>query len=104
MSDQQLDEQVIEREETDEETTEPKKYKVVFLNDDYTTMEFVVRVLQQIYRKSSAEATEIMLKIHNRGRGVAGIYSREIAETKVRQTISLAREEGHPLQVTIEPE
>lgn len=86
------------------QTKKPKRFKVVFLNDDYTTMEFVVNVLETIFHRSPAEAAAIMLRIHNNGSGVAGVYSREVAETKVEQTIGLARREGHPLMLTMEPE
>ena len=102
LSHQQLEEEVVTKQE--EETEEPNRFKVIFHNDDYTTMEFVVRVLQKIYRKSSAEATEIMLRVHQTGTAVAGIYAKQIAETKVEQTLKWAREEGHPLMVTMEPE
>lgn len=106
LSHQELEEGVVtdETQEEEEETEDPKKYKVLFHNDDYTTMEFVVRVLKRIFHKSKSEATEIMLKVHNSGSGVAGVYSKQIAETKVEQTIKWAREEGHPLMVTMEPE
>jgi len=106
LSQQELEEQVVteQDQEEEEQTEEPKKFKVLFHNDDYTTMEFVVRVLEQIFRKSKSEATKIMLKVHHTGSGVAGVYSKQIAETKVEQTIKWAREEGHPLMVTMEPE
>lgn len=87
-----------------ERTKRPRRYKVIFHNDDYTTMEFVVRVLESIFHKSPAEATQVMLKIHKDGSGVAGVYTREVAETKREQTLQWAREEQHPLMLTIEPE
>ena len=89
---------------TRERTEEPKKFKVILLNDDYTSMEFVVWVLMNVFRHSQAAATRIMLHIHNSGTGVAGIYSREVAETRVAQVHEVAREAGHPLQCTMEPE
>lgn len=82
----------------------PRLYKVIFLNDDYTTMEFVVRVLELIFRKSAAEAAAIMLNVHNKGAGVAGVYTKEIAETKIEKTAEWASQEGHPLVLTMEPE
>lgn len=89
---------------TRERTEEPKKFKVLLLNDDYTSMEFVVWVLMTIFRHSQAGATRIMLHIHNSGVGVAGIYSREVAETRIAQVHEVAKEAGHPLQCTMEPE
>lgn len=82
----------------------PRKYKVLLLNDDYTSMEFVVYVLQTVFRHSQAGATRVMLHIHRNGVGVAGIYTREIAETRVAQVKQMASEAGHPLQCTMEPE
>jgi len=82
----------------------PPMYKVVFHNDNYTPMEFVVYVLETVFRHSTAAATRVMIRIHQSGVGVAGVYSREVAETKLEKTLSLAAEHGHPLQVTMEPE
>ena len=82
----------------------PKMYKVVLLNDDYTTMEFVIEVLMDVFNKSETEAITIMLNVHRQGKGVAGIYSLDIAQTKVKIVKDLARERQHPLQLTIETE
>lgn len=84
------------------ETKEPTLYSVVLLNDDYTPMQFVVDVLEEVFQKSPAEAYRIMMQVHLDGRGVAGIYPWEVAETKVDVLLSRARAEGHPLQATIE--
>ena len=85
-------------------TKKPSMYKVLMLNDDYTPMEFVVDVLQNIFQKNREEATRIMLHVHQKGVGVCGVYTYEIAETKVAQTMDLAKEADHPLQVTLEPD
>lgn len=85
-------------------TKKPPMYKVLLHNDDYTTMEFVVMVLRRVFRHSQASATRVMLHIHNNGVGVAGIYTREVAETRIQQVHNLAAEWGHPLQCTMEPE
>lgn len=82
----------------------PKKYKCVMLNDDYTPMDFVVAVLETVFRKSPAEATRLMLDVHNKGRGIAGVYSREIAETKCAQAKHYAVAAGYPFLVDMEPE
>lgn len=82
----------------------PKKYKVLIHNDDYTTMEFVVYVLQKIFHKNMDEAQAIMFKVHNEGVGVCGVYSFEIAESKSSKVLREAKENGHPLKCSIEPE
>jgi len=82
----------------------PKKFKVVFYNDDFTPMEFVVQVLQQVFHHPAESAHTIMLNVHNKGRGVAGVYSKEIAETKTHMVNETARGYGHPLQAEFEPE
>jgi ATP-dependent Clp protease adaptor protein ClpS len=91
-------------EETKPVTKKPSMYRVLMLNDDYTPMEFVVMVLERFFSKSSDEAVTIMLHVHQKGVGVCGVYSYEIAETKVDQVMDLARENHHPLQCTLEKE
>ena len=81
-----------------------RRFKVLLHNDDYTTMEFVVRVLTQFFRKSETEATQIMLSVHHKGAGVAGVYPRDVAETKVAEVMDYAKENGMPLLLTSEPE
>ncbi|MBB42954.1 MAG: ATP-dependent Clp protease adapter ClpS [Rhodospirillaceae bacterium] len=85
-------------------TRKPSMYRVLMLNDDYTPMEFVVLVLQSIFGKSNDEAMNIMLHVHQKGVGVCGIYTFELAETKVTQVMDLAQENQHPLQCTLEKE
>ena len=82
----------------------PPLYKVILLNDDYTPMEFVVRVLERYFHKSREEATRIMLQVHQKGMGICGVFTREVAETKVRQVMMCAAERQHPLQCSMEPE
>jgi len=82
----------------------PNMYRVVLLNDDYTPMDFVVYVLQKFFNKNVAEANDIMMHVHRRGVGVCGIYSHEVAETKVTQVMDYARENEQPLQCTMEKE
>jgi ATP-dependent Clp protease adaptor protein ClpS len=85
-------------------TQKPSMYKVLLLNDDYTPMEFVVHVLESIFKKNRQEATDIMLHVHRRGVGVCGIYTFEVAETKVAQVMDFARANEQPLQCTMEKE
>lgn len=85
-------------------TQTPRRYKVIFHNDDYTTMEFVVSVLMRFFHKSETEATYLMLKVHKTGSAVAGHYPRDVAETKVNEVHQFAREQGMPLMLTTEPE
>ena len=89
---------------TDQKTKveEPPLYKVLFHNDDYTSMEFVVLLLEKLFNKSTAEATRIMLNVHQQGIGIAGIYNREIAETKVAVVHDLAQKNEFPLRCTME--
>ncbi len=83
-------------------TRKPSMYKVLMLNDDYTPMEFVVHILERFFSKSRQEATRIMLHVHRRGVGVCGVYTYEVAESKVTQVMDFARQHQHPLQCTLE--
>lgn len=85
-------------------TKKPSLYKVLLLNDDYTPMEFVVHVLERFFNKGREEATRIMLHVHQHGVGVCGLYTYEVAETKVTQVMDFARQHQHPLQCTMEKE
>ena len=85
-------------------TKKPSLYKVYLLNDDYTPMEFVVQILESFFNKSHEEATRIMLHVHRRGAGLCGVYTFEVAETKVAQVLAAARQAQHPLQCTMEKE
>lgn len=86
----------------EQELDEPPMYKVLLYNDDYTTMDFVVRILEDIFHKSSSEATRIMLNVHHKGFGICGYYTGEIAETKVRAVHMSARKAGFPLKASME--
>lgn len=86
----------------DEELQEPRQFKVLLHNDDYTTMDFVIRVLRAVFNKSEPEAAQIMMNVHENGVGVCGIYSAELAETKVATVHSMARKEGFPLRSSME--
>jgi ATP-dependent Clp protease adaptor protein ClpS len=82
----------------------PRRYVVVLHNDDYTTMEFVVHVLMKFFHIGETESTQIMLQVHHKGYGIVGTYTRDVAETKAAQVMDYAKEHGHPLRCTAEPE
>ncbi len=90
--------------DTKDRVEPPRQYKVVLLNDDFTSMEFVVHVLTTVFHHGSAAATRIMLSIHRGGSGVAGVYSLDVAETRADQVHRLAQEAGYPLMAVVEPE
>lgn len=99
----------IENEDLALETAKPKLkkpplYRVLLINDDYTTMEFVIEVLRGVFHHSEEKAAQIMMHVHQKGVGVCGIYTREIAETKVEQVLQYAQQQEHPLQCKMEPE
>ncbi|MFN8059772.1 MAG: ATP-dependent Clp protease adapter ClpS [Vicinamibacterales bacterium] len=93
---------VLERQQ--DETANPPMFRVVLHNDDYTTMEFVVEILEQVFHRSPAEAYRIMMQVHTQGRGVCGVYPFDIAETRVATVHDLARERGFPLRASLEEE
>ncbi|MFQ3546972.1 MAG: ATP-dependent Clp protease adapter ClpS [Termitinemataceae bacterium] len=86
----------------DTELQEPEQFRVILLNDDYTTMDFVVAILMMVFHKDEVEARKIMLEVHKRGRGVAGVYTWDIATTKAEQVHSLARQSEFPLRCVVE--
>ena len=92
--------EVLER--TRQQTKQPKLFKVLLLNDDYTTMDFVIEVLESIFNKAPAEAHRIMMHVHQHGIGECGVYTYEVAETKVTQVMDFARKHQHPLQCVME--
>lgn len=83
---------------------EPRQYKVIFHNDDFTTMEFVTEVLRQVFNKPADEAVALMMRVHREGQAIVGIYSYDVAMTKASMATSLARNEGFPLKITCEPD
>ena len=105
MSDESMDPRFGDEllEDVEKETKEPEMYKVVLHNDDYTTKEFVVEVLQTVFNKPAIEATRIMLNVHKRGKGVVGVYTWDIAQTKVVQVRQMAKAREFPLKCTVEP-
>jgi len=94
--------EVVTRTRTERKLQKPKLYKVLLHNDDYTTMEFVVFILQRIFHRSETDAVQIMLHVHKTGIGVAGVYAYEVAETRVAQVDALAREHEFPLRCSVE--
>ena len=80
----------------------PQMYKVILFNDDYTTMEFVIEVLQRFFAMNLERAQQVMLKVHNEGSAICGVYSRDVAETKISQVKKFAKQHGHPLRCTME--
>ena len=101
-TDRQTGGEVLER--TRHQTKRPELFKVLLLNDDYTTMDFVIEVLETIFNKQPAEAYRIMMLVHTQGRGLCGVYPHEIAETKVEAVVNTARDHGFPLKAAMEPE
>jgi ATP-dependent Clp protease adaptor protein ClpS len=95
---------VITEQKTEKKLARPRLYKVILINDDFTTMEFVVALLVHVFHHSETSAQAIMLNIHRTGAGIAGIYTKEIAETKVAQVMELAEKAEYPLQCTMEPD
>ena len=93
----------LELDEAKPKVRRPPLYRVVLLNDDYTPMDFVVHVLESFFSMPRDKATQVMLQVHTRGKGVCGVFTREIAETKVHQVNACSRENQHPLLCTIEP-
>lgn len=94
----------VVKERVQTEKKEPTLYKVVLLNDDYTTMEFVVEILENVFNKAPAEAYRIMMAVHTQGQGLCGVYPFEVAETKVATVMDLARSNGFPLRASMEPQ
>jgi ATP-dependent Clp protease adaptor protein ClpS len=95
---------MLDRHDTNLKNKKPNMYKVILLNDDFTPMDFVVSLLEKVFNKGYEEAISIMLEVHNKGKGIAGIYTLEIAEQKAIDTFNLARKAKHPLQCIIERE
>lgn len=99
-----MSEKAIYKEETIIEFKKPKMYRVILLNDDYTTMDFVIEILIAVFNKNAAEATRIMLDVHEKGKGIVGIYTYDIARTKIVQVEQIAKEREFPLVAVMEPE
>jgi ATP-dependent Clp protease adaptor protein ClpS len=101
-TERRVDGEILER--TRQEMKKPELFKVLLLNDDYTTMDFVVEILESVFNKAPAEAYRIMMAVHTQGQGLCGLYPYEVAETKVETVVELARGNGFPLRATMEPE
>lgn len=97
-------EQTSVRERQNTDLREPRRFKVLIYNDDFTPMDFVVRILVEIFFKSDAEAEALMLQVHHSDKAVVGIYSYDVAISKVRKATNISREAGHPLRLSVEPE
>lgn len=95
---------IVTRTKSEKKLQKPRMFRVLLHNDDYTTREFVVEVLRSVFHRSESDAVTIMLHVHNNGTGVAGVYTREVAETKIRTVESLARRYEFPLRLSMEPE
>ena len=93
---------IVTKQKNQVKIRKPKNYKVVMYNDDYTTMEFVINILVNVFNKKLLEAEKVMLDVHEKGKGVAGIYSYDIAITKVSTAMSMAKQEGFPFKLTVE--
>jgi len=98
------DSEVVTETQSERKLKRPQLYKVLFHNDNYTTRDFVVAVLREVFHKSESDATAIMLHVHNTGIGVAGVYTYDVARTKIEVVEALARENEFPLRLTMEPE
>ena len=99
-----FDEEISIKEKIEIKMKIPSKYKVIIHNDDYTSMEFVVQVLVGVFKKQVVEATKVMFDVHKKGSGIAGIYSHDLAVTKIDQTMEMCEESGFPLKLTLEEE
>ena len=99
-----LEDSLVAVQEAKPKLKRPSLYRVLLLNDDYTTMDFVVMVLKTVFNLSEERAAQIMLHVHQKGVGICGVFTREIAETKVDQVMNLAKQNQHPLQCTMEPD
>jgi ATP-dependent Clp protease adaptor protein ClpS len=104
MSRTAADESTLAESRSDQKIERPRMWRVLLHNDDYTTQEFVVWVLETVFRKPRAEAVAVMMRVHHSGIGVAGVYTHDVAETKLRKTRQMAEEQEFPLLVTMEPE